>query len=105
MRALVPGTQRTRRRPDGTGRGLPVSEEVLRQAWAWAEGRCECKRDGHGHADRCGAELAWERQGGSGVGSWEVRLRQPPVFGGTEPENCEIVCRLCSELGALAVGD
>ncbi len=80
-----------------------MPEGILRRAWAWAEERCECKRDGHGHADRCGAELVWERRSGRGVGSWEVRLRQPPVFGGTEAENCEIVCRLCYELGTLPV--
>lgn len=80
---------------------MPFDEDLLRQAWAWAGGRCECKQGGHGHEDRCGRELHWDRRGRRGAGGWEARLREPPVFGARGAENVEVVCGPCYQAGEL----
>jgi hypothetical protein len=83
---------------------MPFSEETVRLAWAWAARRCACKRDGHGHPDRCERDVVWRRRGVRGSGGWEAHQRLSPAQGGKdEPENCEILCWVCYQsLGAQA---
>jgi hypothetical protein len=81
---------------------MQFSEDTVRLAWAWAARRCTCKRDGHGHPDRCERDIVWRRRGVRGSGGWDARHRVPPAEGGKdEPENCEILCWACYQsLGA-----
>jgi len=73
------------------------SPRTLREAWKLAQGRCECQRDGHGHADRCGEPLSWQYCELIGPGGWQPTLWQPLSEGGKDaPENCEILCWKCA---------
>lgn len=49
-------------------------EDVVRRAWARADGRCECHRKTHEHPYvRCNKELVWENRGReTGRGAWEA---------------------------------
>jgi 5-methylcytosine-specific restriction endonuclease McrA len=80
---------------------MSFSEETVRLAWAWAARRCTCKRDGHGHLDRCERDIVWRRRGVRGSGGWDTRHRVTAAEGGKdEPENCEILCWACHAAGA-----
>jgi hypothetical protein len=72
---------------------MSLSEETIGQAWALAQGRCECMRGECGHNDRCGNQLVKERQGFIGEGGWFIR--EWCSGGKDEPENCEILCPIC----------
>jgi len=75
---------------------MAIPETMLRHAWAWAGGECECKHEGHGHVDRCGSVLKWEKRGKLVPGGWQVTLQTPVEQGGTErAENCVILCLRC----------
>jgi len=75
---------------------MAFSETMLRHAWAWAGGECECKHDGHGHSERCTAVLKWEKRGKLVPGGWECVLQTPLEQGGAErAENFLIVCLRC----------
>lgn len=74
--------------------GFP--EDVVRQAWEAAGGRCECCRLTHGHSGRCNHLLLWENRGrGSGGGSWEAHHRAGVHGGDDTLANCEILCWHC----------
>jgi hypothetical protein len=75
---------------------MGVPEDVLCQAWAWAGGRCECKRPGHDHRERCAAKLDLAARGSVQPGGWDYRVRVPLAQGGGErAENLEILCTFC----------
>ncbi len=76
---------------------MAIPDKTVREAWAWAAGRCECKRWGHAHRDRCDARLTLEACGETGVGGgWRWRYRVPLERGGSErAENLEILCAGC----------
>jgi len=72
-------------------------DEVVEQAWARAEGRCECRRITHEHSyARCNKELVKENRGREGRGAWEAHHKISQEAGG-EPilSNCEIMCWDC----------
>jgi len=75
---------------------MAFSIETLKQVWAWTDGRCACKREGHKHENRCDQVLAWGRRGSPHLMGWEGRHRVPPEQGGDDTaENCEILCWAC----------
>ncbi len=77
-------------------RSEPARLRALRGAWAWAGGRCECKRPGHHHLDRCETILVWRRRGSDKGGGWHARPRVPLDAGGADAaENWEILCAAC----------
>lgn len=77
---------------------MGFSEDTVHLAWAWAGRQCQCKRDGHGHPDRCDRDIVWRRRGAVGSGGWDVLPRFPFDSGGTDdPENCEILCWACHQ--------
>jgi hypothetical protein len=78
-------------------RGEP-DERILRQCWAWAGGRCECKREEHPHLDRCNRPLDWERRGIPEPGGWMPRLRDDAPPDAHEAERCQLVCWACWSL-------
>jgi hypothetical protein len=43
--------------------GMPFSDESVRQAWDRSGGRCECRRESHGHGECCGQSLLWTLRG------------------------------------------
>ena len=82
---------------------MPFSQNTLREAYYLAKGRCECQREGHGHAERCGEEIVWQRYGLIGVGGWQARPWTPlEEGGGDDVENCEIVCWKCAAANMTA---
>ena len=77
---------------------MTFSDETVRRAWIRAYGRCECRREGHGHPFvRCNKELVWDNRGReSGRGAWEAHHRTSVDSGGTDDlSNCEILCWDC----------
>jgi hypothetical protein len=59
-----------------------------------AGGRCECKRDYHGHIEgRCGQRLEWVNRGRHGDGMWEARRISPYAIDSSE--GYEILCWDC----------
>ena len=78
------------------GNAAAFSLETLKQAWASTGGRCACKRERHGHQNRCDQVLSWGRRGSPHPMGWEPRHRVPPERGGADTaENCEILCWAC----------
>ncbi len=69
------------------------SDSVVRNAWARAEGRCECRRSQHDHSGRCSALLKWERRGSECDGGWEAHHIN--ANGRDTLSNCEILCQPC----------
>jgi hypothetical protein len=60
---------------------MAFSGEVLLEAWARSEGRCECQRRGHGHNGRCNRAFLWTLQGvDSASGGWSA-LRRTALHG------------------------
>ncbi len=72
---------------------MQFSERTMREAWRLAQGRCECQREGHGHAGRCNLELRWDRRGFLGEGGWQADRWD----GDDAPENYEVLCMACYE--------
>ncbi|HJJ43815.1 MAG TPA: HNH endonuclease signature motif containing protein [Methanocorpusculum sp.] len=66
---------------------MVFSEEVKKQAFENANGRCEA----------CGKQLVFANSGVTGGrGSWIAMYRVPVSKGGTDTlENCKIVCSKC----------
>ena len=76
---------------------MAFSDEVVRQAWQRAGGKCECKRSTHDHSYvRCNKELVWENRGREGRGKWEAHHRTSVEAGREDTfSNCEILCWDC----------
>jgi hypothetical protein len=77
---------------------MAFSEEVVRQAWKRAGGKCECKRSLHSHSNgRCSKELVFENRGREGGrGAWEAHHKVSVSAGGGDTlSNCEILCWEC----------
>jgi hypothetical protein len=79
-------------------------EAILRQRWAWAGGRCECKREDHPHLDRCSRPLDWDRRGAPELGGWMPRRREDARADALEAERVELVCWACWSLIRQAAG-
>jgi len=61
---------------------MAVSLEVMTEAWKRASGRCQCKKNGHGHGERCNRLLVWTLRGGeSSVGAWRSHKKSHPRRG------------------------
>jgi len=71
-------------------------EDVVRQAWTRAGGRCECQGASHLYG-RCNRELVWENRGReTGTGAWEAHHIVSQETGGAPIlSNCEILCWDC----------
>ena len=73
---------------------MAFPENVVKQAWENAEGRCECRRRSHDHPFlRCNRILVWENRGRDGRGAWEAHHINSN--GGDILSNCEILCWDC----------
>jgi hypothetical protein len=74
---------------------MAFQEDVVKDAWELVEGRCECSRALHQHAEgRCNKKLEWEKKDNIGWGAWEAH----PVDGNPAHcglTNCEILCWDC----------
>ena len=79
-------------------RGMPFSDEMVRAAWKRAAGRCECKRENHGHDGRCRSSLLWTMRGAEEGAGFEAR--QLTSWGTDVLTNCAILCAGLSEAGA-----
>ena len=74
---------------------MPFAHEVLLEAWARSDGRCECQREGHGHEGRCNRQLMWTMRGStSAPGAWDVSRRTS--WGTDVLANCVVLCAACS---------
>ncbi len=74
---------------------MPFSHEVLLEAWARSDGRCECQREGHGHQGRCNRQLMWTLRSSTSTSSgWEVRRRTS--WGMDVLTNCVVLCAACA---------
>ncbi len=72
------------------------SESTLHQAWALAQGRCECQREHEG--GRCDAPVLLAGHGYFGNGGWFARAWTPLEYRGPDtPEKVEVLCRRCYE--------
>ena len=73
---------------------MAFSGEVLLEAWARSEGRCECQRRGHGHNGRCNRAFLWTLQGAdSASGGWSALRRTS--WATDVLANCVILCAAC----------
>jgi len=54
---------------------MAFSLEVMTEAWKRASGRCQCKKDGHGHGERCNRLLVWTLRGAVGGSGWDACRR------------------------------
>lgn len=72
---------------------MPFSDDVIRQAWQRAGGRCECTRTTHGHPGRCNKVLILENRDREGNGAWEAH--HITADGPDTLSNCEILCWDC----------
>jgi len=79
---------------------MPFSHEVLLEAWARSDGRCECQRDSHGHKGRCDRPLSWTLRGSPSIG-WEARRRTS--WGTDVMSNCVILCAACGTPQSVGV--
>ena len=76
---------------------MPFSEEVVREAWQRAKGKCECKREAHSHIfQRCFRPLKWSGRGNRDDErtGWEAFSRDGNEENNTS-SNCEILCWQC----------
>jgi hypothetical protein len=69
------------------------SEEVVKKAFARANARCQCEREGHAHSSfTCFKQIKWKNKGST----WEAHYMVSPEEGGKSTvENCEILCWDC----------
>ena len=73
-------------------------EEVVKQAFARANSRCKCEREGHAHLSfTCYGQIEWKNRGNLKERSgWEAHCYLSPEEGGKlTVENCEILCAHC----------
>ena len=76
---------------------MSFSEDVVREAWQRAKGKCECKREAHSHIfQRCFRPLKWSNRGNRDDDrtGWEVFYRDGDVDNNAT-NNCEILCWHC----------
>lgn len=78
---------------------MAFSEDVVKQAWDRAGGKCECTRTIHGnHTSRCAKILTWQNRGRRGESAWEANHINRQESGGHDGlTNCEILCWDCHE--------
>jgi hypothetical protein len=76
---------------------MPFTEDIVRDAWDRAGGRCECARGEHSHNSRCGKRLAWENRGQEyNWGAWQAHHVIGIARGGEDTlDNCEVLCWEC----------
>lgn len=76
---------------------MAFSQEVIRQAWERAGGRCECQRVSCGrHLGRCNKQLVWGNHADGQRGAWEAHHKTAVSSGGGDVlSNCEILCLEC----------
>jgi 5-methylcytosine-specific restriction endonuclease McrA len=72
---------------------MAFSEDVVKEAWKRSGGRCECKREQHGHTGRCYKELKLESRGKESEYGWEAH--HIAAGGPDTVSNCEILCQKC----------
>lgn len=72
---------------------MAFSDEIVRQAWNRAGGKCECKRTGCGHPYQCNKYLFWGRRGTETEYGWETH--HIVADGPDTLDNCEILCQRC----------
>ena len=73
-------------------------EEVVKQAFARANARCQCEREGHAHSTfTCFKQIEWKnRENGTERNGWEAQYIVSPEEGGKPTvENCEMLCWDC----------
>jgi hypothetical protein len=75
-----------------------IPEEVVKQAFAKANARCQCEREGYAHSTfACFKQIEW-KNGGNGMerSEWEAHYIVSPEEGGKPTvKNCEILCWDC----------
>ncbi len=75
---------------------MAFPDDVVKQAWDRAGGRCECTRRNHGHRERCNRPLIWFYRGLELPGGWEAHHKTAGKAGGADTlSNCEILCQAC----------
>jgi len=71
----------------------PFPDEIVRQAFIRANGRCECERSSCNHQGQCNKSLIFSDRGRETPSGWEAHHRWaggPPTL-----SNCEILCTSC----------
>lgn len=80
---------------------MDFSAATLHATWQLARGQCECQREGHGHAGRCGLPLVEQAHGCLGEGGWFAFAWRPLARGGRDDStNAEALCKACYERAA-----
>lgn len=75
---------------------MRFSQATVQRCWQLAQGRCECQRGDHDHAERCNAVLMETAQGLIGEGGWFAWAWTPLEQGGPDAaENAEALCWRC----------
>ena len=77
---------------------MAFSEEVVKQAWIRAGGKCECIKGPHKHLKiACGRALDFEKKGKSGeTGCWDIVQIKPADLGGDySANNSHVICCDC----------
>lgn len=73
---------------------MVFSDATVMMAWAKAQGKCECERNGCGHdGRRCNKQLLLDSQGKESEQGWEAHHINSN--GGDTISNCEILCQDC----------
>lgn len=77
---------------------MAFSDEVVREAWRRAGGKCECERISHKNhlLRKCNKQLSLGNRGREeGWGCWEAHHKTST--GGDTLGNCEILCWDCHQ--------
>ena len=77
---------------------MEFSDEVLKQAFIRAEGKCECVKGTHKHPKlSCGHSLSFEKRGMQGdKDCWDAVQKKHTDHGGDfSLNNCQIICCEC----------
>jgi hypothetical protein len=75
---------------------MAFQDDVVKDAWDLVEGRCECSKTAHQHADgRCYKHLIWEKRGQIGWGAWQA-CHIDGIEAHSNLSNCEIHCWECT---------
>lgn len=79
---------------------MPFSEQVVKNAFGRAGGKCECIRGLHKHpGDRCRKPLVWEDRGKRNApGGWDTHHETMTAAGIDRLGNCQILCWDCIKL-------
>jgi len=73
---------------------MVFSDEEVYRAWLKANGRCQCRRIGHGHdSTRCNRPLLWLNRNVDAPGCWEALKAEDNKY--SPQNNCEIFCIDC----------